>query len=262
MTKIEYAHAVAEAMGGEVKEIKKVNDVLRTGIIVGDGNIRPTVYIDDMFDRGMSVEEAAKEIVEVVSRNPVPKLSVDDFTDYYQIKEKLRLRLYNKQTDAPISRSAEEYGFDDLIIVPYIQISDEMSTRVTQGLLDSWGVPDAIVFADAMESTEKSDDIKICTMEELLFGILPDEAFSAMPKQLVVTSRTKLNAAIGVIIKQDELKEKFPNGYYVLPSSVHECIIMPKSDGIDKTALDDMVTAVNKSEVMPDEILSWHAYEF
>lgn len=261
MTKMEFCQAVADMVGGEVKEIEKANGVKRISVTAGQGAIRPTIYVGDMYDNGYTVSKAVDEVNKIIAQ-PTPDIDLNGVTDYRTIKGKLRLRLYSDNTKAEVYRSADEYGFDDLILIPYIQLNDEMAIRVTQNLLDSWGVPGAIVFADAMESTEKSGDIKICTMAELLFGILPNEAFGAMPEQLVVTSRTKLFAAIGVITKRNELTERFPNGYYVLPSSIHECIIMPKSDDIDKAALDDMVAAVNKSEVKPDQILGWHAYEF
>lgn len=255
MTKMEFCQAVADMVGGEVKEIEKSNGIKRIGVTAGQDAIRPTIYVGDMYDNGYTVSKAVDEVNKIIAQ-----------PTYRTIKGKLRLRLYSSNTKAEVYRFAEEYGFDDLILIPYIQLNDEMAINVTQNLLDMWQVPYDILFADAMEMTEKTPDISIKSMYEIIYGLSPEMASILPPEahthQYVISSRTKLFAAIGVITKRNELTERFPNGYYVLPSSIHECIIIPKDDDIDKAALDDMVAAVNKSEVKPDEILGWHAYEF
>lgn len=52
------------------------------------------------------------------------------------------------------------------------------------------------------------------------------------------------------------LKENF----YVLPSSVHEVIIVPESSRIRQSELERMVREINETQVPEEEILSNHAY--
>lgn len=52
------------------------------------------------------------------------------------------------------------------------------------------------------------------------------------------------------------LKENF----YVLPSSVHEVIIVPESSQIRQSELERMVREINETQVPEEEILSNHAY--
>ena len=56
---------------------------------------------------------------------------------------------------------------------------------------------------------------------------------------------------------QESLKEKFFN---VLPSSVHEVIIVPESSQIRQSELERMVREINETQVPEEEILSNHAY--
>ena len=56
---------------------------------------------------------------------------------------------------------------------------------------------------------------------------------------------------IGEILRRD---------YYVLPSSVHEVIIVPWSPGLDIRELDEMVREINVTQVAEEEVLSSHAY--
>ena len=56
---------------------------------------------------------------------------------------------------------------------------------------------------------------------------------------------------IGEILQRD---------YYVLPSSVHEVVIVPYSSGLDIRELDEMVREINVTQVAEEEVLSSHAY--
>ena len=50
--------------------------------------------------------------------------------------------------------------------------------------------------------------------------------------------------------------------YFVLPSSVHEVLIMPKSEDMDPKELRNMVQDVNATQVAEGEILSDQVYEY
>ena len=269
MTKMEYAKQVAAIVNGEAKEIEKANGVIWTGIICGDGNIRPTVYIDDIFETGKTPEEAAELILQRLSNVTDPGFTIPDMSNYKDVKPKLRLRLYNEKTSADIFRPADEYGFDDLILIPYVQIDQQAAAKVTRQMLDHWGVPTAILFADAMENTEKLN-FNVRPMSETMRALAPEMAWmfpkveeGTIEPQYTITIDSKLFGAIGAIVKRNELMQKFPDGYYVLPSSIHEVIVMPKIvNTLPKSELDNMVLCVNKEQVTPEEMLAWHAYEF
>lgn len=57
---------------------------------------------------------------------------------------------------------------------------------------------------------------------------------------------------------QKEIGEEF----YILPSSIHEVLIMPKSDADIVEELKEMVSSINKAEVLPEDRLSDNVYEF
>ena len=264
MSKMEFAQKVAELVGGVAKEVDKANGTRRTGICCGDGNVRPTIYIDEMYDDGVSVEDAAAKVREVADGAPALDVNIDDVNDYEMTKDKLRLRLYNNSTKAEVFWPADEYGFDDLIIIPYIQFSDEAAAKVTNGMMKIWDVSKEQLFKDAFRATAKCE-FKIKGLGELIRELMPDAPDFMLPPvddmtQVVVTNSSKMFGSIGIIIKRAELAEKFPNGYFVLPSSVHECIIMPNTGNENKAELDDMVRSVNEAEVAPEEVLGWGAY--
>jgi hypothetical protein len=58
----------------------------------------------------------------------------------------------------------------------------------------------------------------------------------------------------------EEAMELYPNGFVILPSSIHECILAPAD--LDKRELKLMVGDVNESVVSDQEILSNNIYEY
>ena len=50
--------------------------------------------------------------------------------------------------------------------------------------------------------------------------------------------------------------------FYILPSSVHEVILIPATDRTSISELSEMVQEVNGTEVARDEVLSQHAYYY
>mgnify|MGYP000467736421 FL=1 len=62
------------------------------------------------------------------------------------------------------------------------------------------------------------------------------------------------------VLKQAE--ELLGARFYVLPSSVHECILIPEEDGMTQEALTGLVTEINENQVDPREVLSDQAYYY
>jgi hypothetical protein len=60
----------------------------------------------------------------------------------------------------------------------------------------------------------------------------------------------------------DDITEKLGQDYFILPSSVHEVLIVPKNDQMDLKTLESMVQDVNATQVAPEERLSDHVYAY
>ena len=85
---------------------------------------------------------------------------------------------------------------------------------------------------------------------------IPDTMF-------VLTNDTKVNGAAAILnddIRQ-EIAEKVGD-FYMLPSSIHETLIIPKDAGMEFKELEQMVQEVNQKQVAPGERLSDHVYEY
>ena len=160
---------------------------------------------------------------------------------YDTFKNEIMLRLYNNNVEADVYESAAPYGFDDLIIVPFME-----ARQVTTDMVNEWGITQSRLFEDAWENTRNQ------TFELRMFnGFMP-----------IISTPSLQYGAIGAIVMADKLKEYAPDGYFILPSSIHEVIFINKNDDFSKEYFDDMVRTVTDRNVIPAERLDWHAYEF
>ena len=79
-------------------------------------------------------------------------------------------------------------------------------------------------------------------------------------EMFVLTNSLRMFGAAG-ILDIEFLKEKLgEKDYYILPSSLHETIIVPAAENVDCEALNNMVKEINGCEVSEEERLSDHCY--
>ena len=272
MTKREYAEQVAEIVNGTVNEVEKANGVKKLGVSRKLKNgASPNVYVDDMYDRGMTVDEAAQEVNRLFNSNPSIDFDTESVTDFERVKPNLRVRLFNNKTNVEVYKSAEEYGFDDLIIAPYIIVGNFVggmgTIKIGNAMLNTWGVTADEVIEIGMENS-KAEGFKIMSIVDTLAemqGVTKEELASMGivddGRMYVLSNKDKTFGAIGAILIADELKEKFSSGYVVIPSSIHEVIIVPRDIG-DREVLDGMVSEVNTTALAPEEVLGSKVYIF
>ena len=72
------------------------------------------------------------------------------------------------------------------------------------------------------------------------------------------------NGAASVLDKDtmETISEMLGGDFVVIPSSIHEVIILPMDDNVDKDELEGIIREVNTGQVAPEERLSYHAYQY
>ena len=141
--------------------------------------------------------------------------------------------------------------------------------RINSSLMELWGVTEERLYREAMESL-KNEPYIIQPIVELLGGMagiptgempkLPEE----MPKQHILTTESCRYGAAGMLRK--DLMEGFTGqaggSFYILPSSIHELILLPDTADICAEELKKMVKEVNESAVAREEWLSEDVYYY
>ena len=268
-----------------VVETMKNNNVARVGITFHDQGekVGPVIYMEPYREAatdGRPMSEIMREIAGIASRSmdKTERIGSLDYGDYESVKEYLSVTLINGRDNRQMLSRMPHRQMEDLALILELKFPMEEgvgSIKVSRELAELWAVDTDTLFAHAQENSLKAEPPSLHRMEDtmlsLAFGsnaaenLLEHPAPEEVPSQLYVLSNMSKNkgAAVlsypGVLEKADQL---FPQGFYILPSSIHELLIVPKFPEIDPRELGEMVRAVNRAEVAKEEQLSDRVYEY
>ena len=190
--------------------------------------------------------------------------------NYEEIKGNIKVRMLNAGREVKgIIRPADDYGFEGLILTPIIEVGETeegfATIPITEEVIELLGVTEDEIYAKGIENIKYT----IKTLKEVMIGMMfPDGLPEEMEDDLfpdmsiyVVSNEENFYGAAAAIAATSELIKKFPEGYIVLPSSIHEVIVVPKGIG-DTEYLNDMVKEINAGVVSEKDRLSDDIYEF
>ncbi len=145
------------------------------------------------------------------------------------------------------------------------------SILVTNDMIDRMGVSHEQLKADALENAPEIRPAVIQGMTEIMKEMMAPELFELFgipdgaDEQMYVASVPDRNSGAGIIAYQDfmdQAAEKLGGDFFILPSSIHEIILIPDNGEMDSEALKDMVKEVNATEVSPEEKLTDNVYHY
>lgn len=134
---------------------------------------------------------------------------------------------------------------------------------VTESMLKLLGVTWEQLFKDAKENAPKNRPAVFSNMGSVLSEIAGDDVPVGETGLMVAGVKGNLFGA-AVICYPGFLKgisEKL-GSFYILPSSVHEVLILPDDGEPKAMELNMMIKAINEAEVLPQDRLSDIAYHF
>ena len=264
-----------------LNHVMKNNGTELDGITImeKDKNIAPTIYINSFYDRyreGVSLKAVVSEIIRIYNQNKNSiNINADYFENYENVRKTIVYKLVNYQKNKKLLEDVPYKRVLDLAVVFYCLIEQRKGVSATALIhnehLRIWNVTEDEIYNDALKNTPVLLAGSIVPMSKILSeiaGTAPvdnDEKvceYTGEDILYVLTNSSRVNGAACILY--DNLLKKFANDVhsdlYILPSSVHEVIIVPKKNAFDKSELADMVREVNEQGVSQDEILSDNEY--
>lgn len=268
-----------------VVETRKNNNVSRVGISFHEqgSNISPVIYMEPYHKaaaNGRPMDELMREIAETVFRSREQMQHVDpmNYGDYESVKNYLSVTLVNGKDNRQMLSQMPYRQMEDLALILGLRFPMEEGTgsiKVNHELAERWEVDTDVLFDQAERNVIKTEPAVLQKMEEVLSlletdgnktnNLLDAENFQTPePGLYILSNQSKVKGAAvlsypGGLEKVDQL---FPEGFYILPSSVHELLVIPKSLEISPRELGEMVRAINRSEVAKEDQLSDRVYEY
>ncbi len=247
-----------------INPIKK-NNIERIGLTVvpteGERGICPTLYIEDM--------ESKEEVISCVNRvieKEKPNLDIEEITSRDFILSHVRACLVSADNlileDDVVSRPFLDMAITYRIVFDGFEKDAQGSILIRKAVLERAEIEEEELF----EIVKKSTDFEMKSMFDTLVDLLEiedDEAVNMgfeMPGLYVLSSKDKMQGASVLITDLlAEVRKKFNSDFYILPSSVHEVIVL-SADNMDVNALLDMVKTINATEVRPEDRLTDSVY--
>lgn len=265
-----------------VREVVKNNGLKVTGLTVrpAGASVAPTIYLDGYYRKEQEGSQLFPYIVDDIisdvrkAMEETPSFNPADFMDWDWAKERLSLRLVSGINKA--SLEAEEVlhrDFLDLEEVLVLQAVPGGQVKVTANLFTQWGgVTEAEAFAVARAGLPSPE---LTSIEEQLRGMMRergmsdeeiDMQFSCMPLEesgMYCLTNPEKTWGAAELLKPGVLEaaaEQLGGDFLIIPSSVHEVLLVRADGGHDVESLKEMIREVNATQVAPDEVLSDHPY--
>lgn len=259
----------------------KNNDTKRHGIVIRriGGVIAPTVYIDHFYSdyckKKNTVEEIAFQIYMAIKGFDVQEDQYRTFSaDFQTCKEKIIYRLVSKERNETYLAGIPHLPFLDLavvfLIVHHLSEDGLESICVTNELQKKWNISTKDLFSLAAENTPRILPPDIDTMAhtiETLFGEFANDILESddmAPHIYILSNHYRINGAATLLYEGliQELADQMNCNLYVLPSSIHELLLIPDANGKSLEGLSRMVKDINENHVKEEEILSDRAYYY
>lgn len=234
--------------------------------------IAPNFYLDECYRRYQyfgDMPTIAREIVEAYERSRHQHINFD-MEHFAEAMNNVYFKLVNTEMNKEMLANVPHRPFLDLSIVYYITVPIDKGTTgtliITNEHMNMFLLAEEDLYARAMENTQLDFKGTLKCMEDVLYDLsrkldIPmEQSYDMLPPMMLVATNEKGMFGSSVLLYKNFLKEKLSrfgrSKYVILPSSVHETILLPLTKDYCQEYFSNMVKEINKTQVEPTEILS------
>ena len=285
----EYLPNELQGMQFSVVETTKNNGVILTGlnVQVPGENISPVIYMNDFYDevkKGESIEETMESIASCIvhcRHDAMLNMNIG-LHDIDSLKDRVTPMLINAKADKEMLQTMPHILVEDLAMIFKVDMSlpggDGRGTmKVKNEMLERWGISKEELYQKAASNVQKYDAPVMTPMSEMVFEFASGEKTNTNlleePQMIsdfdnemmfVLSNESRYHGTSALVCSEvmNKINELMPNGFYILPSSIHETLIVSKECGMGGKELGQMVREVNRDMVSREEVLSDRVYEY
>lgn len=271
-------------LGDEYKMEKQTlrgmnNSIKHSLMLVKSGiNVHPLVPMDKWYQHYTlhcgDISEIAEKICEICRNHICIRKDISEFIQWDSAKNNIRVKVINTEKNRDFLNEVPHRKYLDLSQIYYVILQDtgleeNMAFQIRNEHMAFWGVSESLLH-DTAWGNMGNHDVDFRKMSDVLDSLLdesgmkPVDGIGDMPVY-ILGSKSGQNGAI-YMCDEEMLREigGFLKGdFWLLPSSVHEVLVIPKlwmEDNLMELAR--AVSEVNDSELEPEEILSYHVYYY
>ncbi|SDB12941.1 DUF5688 family protein [Butyrivibrio sp. INlla16] len=271
-----------EAYEVETRKVDKMNEsyealtVKQQDQIIGVNLNLDSLYkeLDDGADYGVLVSKAA-DIASDALQN-TPQFDITEFKDYDTMKDTLAIEVVSAERNKELLETVPHREIEDMAVVYRFVLGGTDngvgSILVTNQMLDNYGISADKLHEDALKNAPEIRPLVIEGMAEVLAKQMGVDDLDLLglnippeQEQMFVASVEGNVHGAGVLAYQnfmDQAAERARGSFFILPSSIHEVLIIPDNGCFDTKSLENMVKEVNATTVDIKDQLTDHVYHY
>ncbi len=266
-----------EGLRAEMHSSLKNNSISRLGITITDSqvNISPTIYMEEFYQeyqQGFTLSEIVSTVLDIYHEIRFERSwEVNELREFASIQQHIVYKLIHKQENTLLLMDVPYIPYHDLAIVFHILFeidgSGSGTILITNGMLSAWNVTVDDLYRAASVNTPRLLPPNFNTMHSVLCEMLGTDCLDtdiAENHMYILTNSMKQFGASTILYRDllEEIALELRDDFYLLPSSIHELIILPRRYSPSTEDLDRMIVEINETQISPDEVLSDHSYYY
>ncbi|MBR5421630.1 MAG: hypothetical protein IK115_10810 [Lachnospiraceae bacterium] len=254
----------------------------------------------ERYNEGETFGSVMRRIIQTLEQSSMQTgFDVDDFQLWENAKDRIAYKLINADKNRELLDEVPHIKLMDLALVFYYLLGEESFGHATiliyKSHMEHWGVSAEELYACAHSNTRRLLPEALQDMAELMREIFLEDVKRKLKEKgeedgeelrcadmlademlkvamdgredipmYVLSNRTRYFGAAALLYPGvlRDFAEQLGRDLYILPSSVHEVILLP-DDGLEEPGrLNEMVREVNATQVPAEEILSDRVYYY
>ena len=258
----------------EISVVKKNNGVSKAGLSIREDehDVSPLLYLDDYYihyQNGELLENIIRNIrADYDKKVQMAAVKIPNLQEFENIRGRVIYRLVNYEKNKEILEDCPHIRLYDLAVtfrwVARIDDVGVSTSLITNKQVKEWGVSVNDLVLAARQNTPRLFPAQIIDMGEMLAGMVSFILYPSDIPMYILTNKQELNGA-SALLYGDVLKD-FANkkgaDMYILPSSIHEVIMVPADRINDPTKLLSIVHDANTTVVSIGDVLSDSVYYY
>lgn len=257
-----------------VRTVVKNNGRKRRGLVFSEPgvNISPTIYLEEYYEQyrqGMPQTVIAEQIAALYAKVKVEECwEESSISTYDSVRDRIVYRLVNREKNQEMLREMPYVEYLNLAIVfsVILEMGGEekaASMLIKNEHLDWWEVTKEEVYEAACRNTERLFPCELSPMWAVLQAMQAETPAEADGEDMLILTNARKSFGASALLYKGMLKkigDSLGEDFYVLPSSVHEVIVLPEGMAPEWEELNGMVREINETQVEEEEVLSDDAY--
>lgn len=261
------------------KNTEKLNEKY-VGFILYDKEqeIFPTINLTGLYEvycQGEEVEEILRKTAKSLMTRP-EQFDTQAFLDYEKVKKNLFIRVSSLEPNLSIVNTVPHMHILDMIITYHVAVYSNGefsgSVMITNDLLHKYRITKEDLHSDAMRNSQRILPVKIAPIEKIIQELISNNVIEERSsknekskyKMIVVSNDTGINGASALFYPNTmkRLSKMVDGNYFILPSSIHEVIVVPDDGTMEFNELNAMIEEINVKEVAKNDVLSNQCYYY